>query len=188
MFDLFFLLLRVVVVVVVVVVFDYGFGCGCIPLVVNAHSAPVLMTMMATFFYQAFTNNADINNGEEEEEEEEEPTTLEGLLAQYHDFNINLSHLLNSQNGTRRRKKIPQTQSGLTLDKSQLPPLEDPSHVDFGGVDLRRCWGRWLPTDNKVFYDKPERVANIENAASGPSEAYGADGKARIVSRGWLFV
>ncbi len=87
-----------------------------------------------------------------------------------------------------RTRLIPQTQSDAVLERSRLPPVEDPSHVDFTGVDLKRCWARFLPTANRVFYDKVVRVATIENAASGPSEAYGADGTARIVQRGAQWV
>ena len=117
-----------------------------------------------------------------------DPTTLEGILAQYHDLNVNLT--VGAPVVLKNASPLPQTQSvGVVLPHSRLlPPREDPRHVDFTGVDLRRCWGRFLPTDDITYYDKVLRTATLENAASGPSDTYGADGVAQIVQRGgvWL--
>eukprot|EP00750_Incisomonas_marina_P011166 INCI16350.4.p1 GENE.INCI16350.4~~INCI16350.4.p1 ORF type:complete len:1412 (+),score=255.21 INCI16350.4:470-4237(+) len=118
---------------------------------------------------------------------EAEPTTLEGILAQYHDMNVNFGTSAAAP-VVRKNAGLPQSQSGKVLPRSRLPPREDPGHVDFTGVDLRRCWGHFLPTDDITFYDKPMRIAVVQNAALGPSDSYGADGTALIVQRGgeWL--
>jgi len=118
-------------------------------------------------------------------EAEAEPTTLDGILAQYHDLNLTFHSGAPVQ---RKNAGLPQTQTGVVLRKTRLPPKEDPRHIDFNGVDTRRCWARFLPTDDIRFYDKIMRSATIENAASGPSETYGADGAAQIIQRGGQWV
>lgn len=124
------------------------------------------------------------SQAEEEDEEERAAKEAKIEIERLAKLEANLNFSARIHPKIRRFVGLPQIQTATQLAHSKLPPLEDPSHLDFSGVDLRRCWARFLPVGEKVFYDKIILITEVVNAASGPSETYGADGTAQIIQRG----